>query len=1572
MSTFTRLRYLPVLLALLTAAATLWLATHGLRGRAASNDYVLSEKPLYIGGGAPPLMMLVASRDEQLFDKAYPDYTDLDEDGVVDVTYNNKFDYEGYFDPFLCYSYTGGVFAADGARTTDHKCGGSQWSGNFLNWLTMSRIDILRYVLYGGNRSVDSATETVLERAHIPTDMHAWAKTYSGSDIKDYVGAAITGTTATFCNASLGPAAAPLLRVASGRFPSWAVTEYTQCVGKGQAINADGDGDRPATTAIADFTVKVRVCDPSKSDAQRERFCSRYGSSYKPAGLLQEYGETGRLRFGLVSGTYSAPRAGGVLRKNIGLFAGNGSDATQCAKGDEVRLSDGTFCNMKDSDEGIINTLRRFKIVGWSGTGTDGAWDGSNWGTDCSAWGATNRTDIGSGILSDPGNGSVKCTPWGNPVSEMYAEAVRYLSGETSATASFTGGAGDIKGGRPTWVDPYGSTPKDGFGGGNPYCAACSIMVLSSGSSTYDGEVPTVARLGDTAQNATKLVGDAERITGKSFFVGSAADPTAANLAMSHTFFCKSSAVANLAYVRGICDDAPQREGSYLVAGLAKAAYAADLRSGNISGKPAESKVNVTTYTVALADGQPNISIPTAAGIVSLTPYCLANPNDSFKRTCQLGDTTAGKQVSTGGSLHEYGRDIAANAGSFTFSFDGSPQGESNDRDFVTMLTYCVGSACSEDTNPKNTAFKGYDICWGSESTACGTDGRPSVGANEVLVRTEILAVSSGNPVRVGYNISGSTDDGLYANVFRPGPPADVSAGATFNLLTGATPNGSKYPMDNPINTQWGKPAVVKFVPAGGASGALESPLWYAAKYGTDLTDRNGNGHPDWDDNGDGQPDNFLMARNPAKLKAELGKLIAKAAGASPVTGGGSSGARLSAGGSFSIASSFNLPGGTTDWTGNLVATETNLDGTIGAQRWSAATQLAGQAASGTRNIRVVMEPTAIGGSGAKRANAVVREFTESNLRSYDPAISVKTQLGLSASDSGWLGTVTDATLVDYLRGKANAAPLRVRGSMLGDIVNSSVEIVSAKDDFGYGAWSAQTGGAWKKTLGDSYKTYLAAKRAAAVNTALVGANDGLLHAFDVADGNERFAVATSSSRRRMGQLANPNYVHRYTMDGEIVGSDVPANAAGGWRALAVAASGAGGKSVVALDLSRPAAFDDSAVLWELSGTESGNAILNDLGYVFGRPAIVPIAGASAGGEPRWVALFGNGVNSAGGAPALFVVDVGSGEVLARLKPTDAAYATHNGLFHIAPVALYNGDGIVDTVYGGDLQGNVWKFDLSGASASSWKVAFSGKPLFSAKDAAGAAQPITGGLEVARGPGNGAVVLFGTGRYFTNTDNVVPSDPQVQSFYGVFDRCDGPDCSANIADGRAGLMGQTISEGTASGEGYRVRDISRNGSGRNGWYVDLRVTGKSATGERFIGTPRLQNGIVFFTAFEPVGGDCRAGGRNWLYGLDLMSGAGAMSGVSATPGGASVCSGNCAGITSEATGAPVKDTDVLLPPPPAGNIVSCGANDPNCTNPDGLQAALAAKQCSLVLRSEGTKPLYMPRPCGRQSWRQIR
>ena len=176
-----------------------------------ANDFSLT--PLSLTQENTPLVMLAMSNDHQLYYKAYPDYTDLDNDGVLDTYYLDSFDYSGYFDSSLCYDYvtsndgffrpvrkavvrangtTKGSGNAPSALKIKHSCANSEWSGNFLNWASMSRMDVVRHVLYGGNRSTDHTSQAkvvkdstgtaykvgyaVLERAYLPNDVHSFGK----------------------------------------------------------------------------------------------------------------------------------------------------------------------------------------------------------------------------------------------------------------------------------------------------------------------------------------------------------------------------------------------------------------------------------------------------------------------------------------------------------------------------------------------------------------------------------------------------------------------------------------------------------------------------------------------------------------------------------------------------------------------------------------------------------------------------------------------------------------------------------------------------------------------------------------------------------------------------------------------------------------------------------------------------------------------------------------------------------------------------------------------------------------------------------------------------------------------------------------------------------------------------------------------------------------------------------------------------------------------------------------------------------------------------------------------------
>lgn len=159
---------------------------------AVMNDYCI--QPPFISQSVPPLLMFTMDKEHRLFTEAYSDSFDLDEDGKVETTYKHSIKYYGFFDFNKCYTYstTASEFnpVSYSATVTDpvtgnaiysKLCSSGQWSGNILNWLSMSRMDVLKKVLYGGQRTnPDSTNKTTLVRASVPHDAHAFGKEYTG------------------------------------------------------------------------------------------------------------------------------------------------------------------------------------------------------------------------------------------------------------------------------------------------------------------------------------------------------------------------------------------------------------------------------------------------------------------------------------------------------------------------------------------------------------------------------------------------------------------------------------------------------------------------------------------------------------------------------------------------------------------------------------------------------------------------------------------------------------------------------------------------------------------------------------------------------------------------------------------------------------------------------------------------------------------------------------------------------------------------------------------------------------------------------------------------------------------------------------------------------------------------------------------------------------------------------------------------------------------------------------------------------------------------------------------------
>jgi len=227
--------------------------------------------PPFLAANVPPLVMLVMGRNHKLYYVAYNDAYDLDGDGTLDTTYKpDDIDYYGYFDSFKYYSYSAANnrFEPVAATGADKKAPtGAYWSGDFLNYVSMTRMDALRKVLYGGYRSTDTNGVTVLERVFVPQDAHSWGKEYEsverdGYDIADYTPLSQPqgASRHLFASTTLSDGGDPILRVLQNsvlRIWEWVAIERPVAGDEGN----DGSGRRSILDNNVGASGEVDVTD---------------------------------------------------------------------------------------------------------------------------------------------------------------------------------------------------------------------------------------------------------------------------------------------------------------------------------------------------------------------------------------------------------------------------------------------------------------------------------------------------------------------------------------------------------------------------------------------------------------------------------------------------------------------------------------------------------------------------------------------------------------------------------------------------------------------------------------------------------------------------------------------------------------------------------------------------------------------------------------------------------------------------------------------------------------------------------------------------------------------------------------------------------------------------------------------------------------------------------------------------------------------------------------------------------------------------------------------------------------
>ncbi|MFP4218665.1 MAG: pilus assembly protein [Salinarchaeum sp.] len=463
--------------------------------------------------------------------------------------------------------------------------------------------------------------------------------------------------------------------------------------------------------------------------------------------------------------------------------------------------------------------------------------------------------------------------------------------------------------------------------------------------------------------------------------------------------------------------------------------------------------------------------------------------------------------------------------------------------------------------------------------------------------------------------------------------------------------------------------------------------------------------------------------------------------------------------------------------------------------------------------------------------------------------------------DDDALGDAGD--LAEYLllgedgREQRNGGPFRDRpDTVLGDIVNSEPE-VTRTNNRGYSIFPDNEGG-------DEYAAYLNgdsdsdASKEGSSGFLYVGANDGMLHAFDASEtgGDEVFAFAPNAVFDDLPELADPDYTHQFFVDGQVKVDD--AYIGDDWRRILVASAGAGAQSVFALDVTDPENFGEDDVLWELDGDD-----LDGLGNVMGEAHIVKL------NNDEWAAVFGNGYNSEDGTPQLMIVPLEDPDAAFAIEPDGKGGAPSvgdeaEGLGGVT-LADTDGDGKPERAYGGDLDGNLWRFDLSDSKRNKWGV----DRLFKA-ERDDDAQPITAAPAVDSHSDSDidVNVLFGTGQFVATGDNEVGDDPRVETFYSVHDT--GSDSGLTRDD----LFDdqEILSEGTSDGEPFRVIDDEEAIGDESGWLLDLVVDGEEAEGERVVDKAEIVGDRVFFRTLIPNDDPCAAGGESWLMELDAERG----------------------------------------------------------------------------------------------------
>jgi type IV pilus assembly protein PilY1 len=834
---------------------------------------------------------------------------------------------------------------------------------------------------------------------------------------------------------------------------------------------------------------------------------------------------------------------------------------------------------------------------------------------------------------------------------------------------------------------------------------------------------------------------------------------------------------------------------------------------------------SVGNFTLALGSPLPTIDVQVGGNEVTFAPFAKTVGG------CGYTLSTTNPYAPTNAIVGFVVEHVSPTSGSFRVSFEDMEQGADNDMDALSRYEYEV------------------------------VDG-------EVVFKITSLQASGCYIQHLGYTVSGTKSDGVYLLV----RDADTNAGNDrdfrLDVPPGQTPgSGWDDGVALPLVSE------LRFEPSSSpAAKALNPPLWYAAKWGG-FKDINDDGIPqdrEWDTNGDGDPDNYFKVTDPSRMVDTLRGVFnaISEASASATSVGVSSGSLT--GDAHIYEASFRSG----SWYGELYSRSIDAQGSISSSvDWSANDRLAVQIASDTRKV-LTYKPSS--GSGiafkwpADADNPTADELDPAQLNqlSRDPVTD-------AIDDQG-------ASRLSYIRGN-EIAGYRDREKPLGDIVHSNPQLVGPPVYYYPDNW-----GNGEPESSAPYSTFgkLNANRQRVV---YVGANDGMLHAFDAGSyangrwsagtGDEIFAYVPSTVFEELPELTSDRYGHKFYVDATPRIGDAFIN--GAWQTVLVSGLGRGGQGVYALNVTNVDSVSednaDATVMWEFTDEDDA-----DLGYTYTSPLIARMHNG------KWAAIFGSGFNageldghqSTHGKAALFIVDLETGTLIRKLLTDAGDVASPNGIR--APTAIdMNNDNIVDIIYTGDLAGRVTKFDVSSSNPASWTRL--GDEFFRTVDQNNNPVPITTELAVGTHPtGSGVMVYLATGKYLEPSDQ--ESTDQLHRIYALWDPDPFSDTNLSSEFSNGKMLEQSITAETvlsfdSDGDGTddttaEVRKSTQSEIDwdiHDGWYLDLDYP--LMIGEQVITAPLLREDKLIVSTQIPKGDECSPEQDGWLMILDAASGA---------------------------------------------------------------------------------------------------